>query len=73
MLKMDGYDDCIVGTVIRYGQPPILCYDYDLVIEKLAEDMSYEEAIEFFEFNQIGAWMGDDTPCFLRKDLPIPE
>jgi hypothetical protein len=27
LLKMDGYDDCIVGTVERFGQPEIVCYD----------------------------------------------
>jgi hypothetical protein len=29
--------------------------------------MSEEEAYEWFEFNQIGAWLGDATPCFLTK------
>ena len=24
-----------------------------------------EEAFEFFDYNQIGAWMGEDTPCFI--------
>jgi len=27
--------------------------------------MSEEESIEFFEYNQIGAWVGDYTPCFI--------
>ena len=29
------------------------------------DGMTEEEAIEYFEFNQIGAWMGDNTPCFI--------
>ena len=28
--------------------------------------MSEEEAYEYFEFNQMGAWMGEGTPCFLN-------
>ena len=67
MLKMDGYDNCIVGVITRYGQTPILAYDRSKVISSLESDgMSNEEAEEYFNFNQIGAWGGDDTPAFLE-------
>jgi len=67
LTRMDGYDDCIVGVVERFGQPPILCYDKQGVISKLRAggDMTTEEAEEFWSLNQIGAWVGDSTPCFL--------
>ncbi len=69
LLTMDGYDDCIVGVVERYGQPPIVCYDKEKVIDKLVaeagEDGTREEAEEFFDYNQIGAWVGETTPCFI--------
>ena len=66
MLKMDGYDNCIVGVITRYGQTPILAYDRSKVISSLESDgMSNEEAEEYFQFNQIGAWVGDETPAFL--------
>ena len=29
--------------------------------------MSYEEAIDFFEFNVIGAYVGEHTPAFLES------
>jgi hypothetical protein len=68
ILLMDGYDDCVVGVVEQFGRPPIVCYDRELVIRKLMEDgMTQEEAEEFFEFNQIGAWAGDRTPCFMTS------
>ena len=64
-VSMDGYDDCIIGMVEQFGRPPILCYDRSLVIKKLMQsEMSYDEAEEFFEFNQIGAYVGEGTPCF---------
>lgn len=68
MLKMYGYDDCVIGVVERNGEEPILCYSTDLVIRKLMQEdgMSHEEAYEFFEYNQLGAYMGEGTPCFLR-------
>jgi hypothetical protein len=63
---MDGYDDCIIGVVEQFGRPPIVCYNRELVIRKLMDEgMSEEESIEFFEYNQIGAWVGDYTPCFI--------
>jgi hypothetical protein len=67
LLVMDGYDDCIVGVVERFGQDPIVCYDKYKVIQKLQDDggMSRDEAVEFFHFNHLGAWMGDLTPCFV--------
>ena len=69
LLRMDGFDNCILGVVERYGEPPIVCYDRDLVIRQLENNgMSNEEAEEFFQFNQIGAWMGENTPCFLSSN-----
>jgi len=66
MMLMDGYDDCIVGYVERFGQTAIVCYDKAKVITKLmSEGMDETDANEWFEFNQIGAWVGDTTPCFI--------
>ena len=67
MLTMDGYDDCIAGVCTRYGQPQILIYDRAKVISSLESDgMTNEEAEEWFNFNIIGAWVGDDTPAFIE-------
>lgn len=65
-LVMDGFDECIIGICYRFGQEPIIAYDQSAVISKLMEQgMDEDEAIEYFEFNQIGAWMGEYTPCFV--------
>jgi len=68
MLRMNGYDDCAIGIVEQFGRPEILCYDKRKVIEKLQkEGMTEEEAEEFWSFNQIGAWVGEKTPCFFTS------
>lgn len=68
MIKMDGYDDCVIGICHRFGQPPIIAYDFDKVILKLMDyGMTYEEAIEYWDYNQIGAYMGESTPCFVER------
>lgn len=65
-MSMDGYEDCIVGIVEQFGRPPILCYNKSLVIQKMIDDgCSPEEAEEYFDHNQIGAYVGASTPCFL--------
>jgi len=72
LLVMDGYDDCIVGVVSRFGTDPFVVYDRTKVIKKLmADGMTYEEAVEFHEFNQIGAFVGPHTPGFI--ELPESE
>ena len=69
-LTMDGYDDCIVGIAERAGQEPIVCYDKEKVLCKLkSQGTNKNEAEEFFYFNQIGAWMGESTPCFLSNTI----
>jgi hypothetical protein len=41
-------------------------YDEEECIEVLmSQDMDRETAIEYFEFNVVGAWVGDKTPLFM--------
>jgi hypothetical protein len=70
MKKIDGFDDCVVGIVERCTQPPILCYDRDKIVSKLIREqqMTWDEAFEYFDTNIKGAWVGNDTPCFLWED-----
>lgn len=60
MLKADGFDDCVLGTVRPWNGPAVLIYSCEKVVEKLVErdGMSHEEAVEFFEFNIAGAYVG---------------
>jgi hypothetical protein len=66
----DDIDDALIGVVTRFGQEPIICYDYYrcLAIYQERDGISYEEAVEHFEFNVIGGYVGPNTPCFLQKD-----
>lgn len=65
---MDGYDDCIVGIIQRYGLSGCVCYDTRKIIKKLMDDgMTEAEAEEFFNFNQLGGFHGERTPCFLTQ------
>ena len=60
-------DAAILGVVTRMGLEAV-CYDTDKVIRLLMghDKMTYEEAIEYFEYNMQGAWVGEHTPVFLE-------
>jgi hypothetical protein len=67
VMDPDYLDAAIVGVVRRIGLETV-CYNTDKVIELLMDHdgMSYEEALEYFEFNMLGAWVGENTPVFLE-------
>jgi hypothetical protein len=69
LLKIDGFDDCIIGLIERFGMEPVLCYDKERIVTKIMteEGIHFEQAVEHFEYNIIGSWVGKRTPCFLTK------
>jgi hypothetical protein len=63
-----------VGMVERFGQLPIRCYALDKVLAHyMADGMTFDEAVEHFEFNVRGAWVGPTTPCFIRPPAPFEQ
>lgn len=68
-LLADGFEEAYLGIFMRFGQEPLASYDYGKCIDVLMQrdGMSYEDAVEFFDFNVIGAWMGDGTPVFIDR------
>ena len=67
MLRMDGFDDCAIGIAVPIGMSqPVIAYSYEKVIEQnMSTGMSREDAVEYFSFNQAGAYMGEGTPIFI--------
>ena len=64
MLSADGFDDAIIGTVERCGQTAVILYDKHKVLQKLMKEMPLEDAVDFFEYNILGAYVGEGTPAF---------
>lgn len=66
LLIMDGFDDCIVGVGESCGSEHRVVYDVTKIVEKLMnEGMTEEDTYEWFSFNQLGAYLGEQTPIFL--------
>jgi hypothetical protein len=61
-LIADGFNDAIIGVDISSMR---LIYSTKKCIEILMEsDMTYDEAVEFFDFNVSGSYMGEKTPIW---------
>ena len=68
MITADGFETAFVAVGFRYNGNDIAVYDYDLCIDVLIDrdTMSVEEAHEFMSYNVIGAYVGEQTPLFIR-------
>ena len=66
IILYNGYEEAIIGLAHRFGMETSVAYDYDKDLEILSQDMSYEDAVEYFDFNVIGGWVGETTPLFIK-------
>lgn len=64
-LSEEEFDDAIIGVCQRIGNEPVVAYDETKIVEILSRSMSEDEAYEYFEFNILGAYVGERTPAFI--------
>ena len=63
-----GFEDALMGFALQFNNT-VAVYDYDKCLEILSKDMTLEEAVEYMEFNVMGAYVGPNTPVFYFGDL----
>ena len=62
ILKADGFDDAVIGIDTDSMR---LIYSVQKCIEVLKKHgMDEMEAVEYFEFNVLGAYVGEKTPIW---------
>ena len=66
LLFADGFDKAIVGVSQQFNSLSV-AYDKSKCIEILKKDMSEDEAMEYFEYNIAGAYIGQHTPSFIER------
>ena len=64
-LSEEEFDEAIIGVSERIGGEPVVAYDTTKLVEVLSRTMSVDEAYEYFEFNILGAYVGERTPMFV--------
>lgn len=73
-LFIDGFDDAIIGITERSDIGALIVYDEDKIISKLVDEMSgdeseddkHETAVEYYEYNIKGAWVGENGPLIVK-------
>ena len=68
LIAFDGLDDAVIGIVQVHTQPSRVAYSYEKIVEILMDqDMTYEEAVEYFDFNIGCLWAGENTPAIVHS------
>ena len=68
-LLADGFENALIG--ISGGSNPVAIYDIDKCLKILEDqfkndsDDPYAEAVEYFEFNVMGSYVGEKTPIYI--------
>jgi hypothetical protein len=67
---LDGLDDAIIGIVEEFGNGPRILYSKNKILTILCERdlMTHSEAVEFFDYNIIGLYAGEQNPIFLVSE-----
>jgi hypothetical protein len=69
-LLADGFDEALIGFSQRMNEPMLAVYSYEKMVQVLMDndDLSYDDAVEYVDFNVVGAWVGEQTPIIV---MPI--
>lgn len=65
------FDHAILGLTTSspgWEIKPRVCYSCQRIVNKLAEEMDYEEALDYFYFNIAGFGLSDPPPPLLIAD-----
>jgi len=72
ILKADGFDQAVIGIGQAFGDNSRLIYSVKKCLEILVgQGMNYEDAVEHFEFNVSGAYVGERTPIWCYDDYEV--
>lgn len=69
IIILDDFNEAVLGMVSSFEGPRVV-YNLKTILEILQKDgMSREEALEYFNFNILGAYIGPQNPVFLDIEL----
>ena len=71
------YDVAIIGMCISSSR---VIYSKDKIIDIIAKSMDldsetdrYESAVEFFDYNVVGSYVGTGTPIYLMEHVEVED
>ena len=69
-ILLTGLEEAVIGIVEEFGNGPRILYSKNKVLHILEDrdGMSPIEAVEFYEYNILGLFAGDQNPVFLISE-----
>ena len=66
LIFADGFDDAIIGVATGFDSARVV-YCYASMIEVMMKDnnISYEDALDWIEYNTLGSYIGKNTPIYV--------
>jgi hypothetical protein len=66
-ILLDGLEGAIIGVVEEFGTGRRVLYSKDMILKILTErdGMTWSEAEEFYDFNILSLYAGEQNPVFL--------
>ena len=70
-ILLTGFEEAIVGISEEFGNGTRIIYDKNKIIEILCsrDNMSEFDAEEYYNFNILGLYAGEQNPIFLDKKI----
>ena len=70
LLFANGYDNAIVGVCVGFDSGRVV-YSVSKMIDICMKDdeMTYEDSVEWLEFNTFGAYVGENTPIYIETSF----
>ena len=67
---LEGLDDAIIGIVEEFGNGPRILYSKDKILTILCKKdyLSIDDAEEFYGYNIVGLYAGEQNPVFLISE-----
>ena len=64
---LDGLDEAIIGITEEFGNGRRILYSKDKILDILMkrDSMTHSEAEEFYDYNILGLYAGEQNPIFL--------
>jgi hypothetical protein len=69
LIQADGFDEAVIGVTDIGFDTRRIVYDAEEVIDILMtrDGMSWEDALEYYNFNIAGSYVGKATPLFIWR------
>jgi len=64
VVVLDDMDDCIIGIAKTFNGC-VLVYSEMLIIEHLSKWMEQDDAWDYYDFNIVGGYFGENNPVFM--------